>query len=221
MASRQTSSVDKARDRIIAPRQQRSRDTLHRLLDAAEALLNERVLDEITVSDIVSRAGSSVGSFYARFPCKEALVTELLRRYHEDAEREIAALPGDDPWKGLDLEGRARVLVERVVHVCRRRRGLLRLRLQRRITPGQGGLPEEEEWGERIVSAMRELFRPVQGEIRHPDAEAALSFALRIVDGVVLSSILLDTESGAYGRLDDAPLVDRLVEAFTGYLKGC
>jgi len=205
---------------VKAPRQRRSLETLNRLLDAAEELLNERNFEEITVADVVARAGSSVGSFYARFPTKDALVSTLLERYHRETHTLVAELAESEEWTSLDLAGRARGFIERVVDGCRRRHGLLRLRLRRRITPGETLSPDDQGNSVKLVGGLRRLFAGVESEIVHADKERALAFALRIVDSVVSSAILLDVSSIAFGKVQDEELVEELVSVFTGFLRG-
>ena len=203
---------------VVAPRQQRSRKTLNRLLDAAEKLLDERDFEEITVADIVARADSCVGSFYARFPSKDSLVMALLERYHEEGYREIARLTEDSTWQDMTLEEKMREYVRRLVDLCRRRRGLLRLRLRRRITPGQTVLPDEGQRDKRAVAGLRDLFDGAAHEITRPDRDAALTFALRVVDSVASAAILLDDVSTSFGDLPDDRLVDQLAELLMAYL---
>ena len=50
------------------------------ILDAAEALLAERPLAELTVADLLQAAGVARGSFYFYFESKEAVVAALLER---------------------------------------------------------------------------------------------------------------------------------------------
>ena len=52
---------------VAAPKQARSQQTLLRILDAAEALIQEKGLADASIPEIVRRAGSSVGGFYSRF----------------------------------------------------------------------------------------------------------------------------------------------------------
>src|SRR6476661_5441098 len=61
-----TPAAGQARE-VRAPLQERSQQSLERMLDAAEALIYERGFDELTVGDLVQRSRTSVGSFYARF----------------------------------------------------------------------------------------------------------------------------------------------------------
>lgn len=65
---------------VRLPRQARSQETLDRFLESAATLLEERPFEEITVSDIVRRADRTVGSFYARFDDKYAVLYELVER---------------------------------------------------------------------------------------------------------------------------------------------
>jgi len=198
------------------PRQERSRETLRRILDATEALLEEFRLEEIPVSEIVRRADSSVGSFYARFSGKEALFVALVDRYHEDVLAEIAALATDPGWNRTSLRGRARRYVRRVIEHCRRRRGLLRLRLQRRLAAGDA--VAESERNRCMVEAMSGLFRTCRKQVRHADPDRAIEFALRTVDGVATAAIALDDVTASFGTVDDQRLVDELSRTVVAYL---
>ncbi len=204
----------------IAPRQRRSLKTLHKLLDAAEVLLENHRFEEITIADIVAEAGSSVGSFYARFPTKDALLIALLQRYHQQGMAEVAALQSSAAWPGLDLEERARQFVQGMVQGCRQRRGLLQLRLRNRMAPGATTLPDDQERGRGAVRQFLELFRPVDHEIMHDDKDAALAFALRVINSAVASAILLDDTSQSFGEISDETLIEQLVVVFTSYLRG-
>ena len=59
------------------PQQSRSRETLDRILDAAEQVLAEKAFGEATLAEIMDRAGVTVGAFYRRFPDKNALLRHL------------------------------------------------------------------------------------------------------------------------------------------------
>lgn len=59
------------------PRQERSRRTLRNLERAGLELVARHGAEAVTVADVVARARSSVGSFYARFAGKEELFRHL------------------------------------------------------------------------------------------------------------------------------------------------
>ena len=58
-------TIDLDQDYGRAPQQSRSRQTLTRIVEAAEALFAERGYDGTTVNQIVSKARCSVCGFYA------------------------------------------------------------------------------------------------------------------------------------------------------------
>src|SRR5438034_831933 len=61
------------------------------ILDAAEKLLAERGLADLTVADLLAEAGVSRGSFYFYFESKEAVVAALLERIVDEVHE--ASLP--------------------------------------------------------------------------------------------------------------------------------
>ena len=62
---------------VTAPKQARSEQTLYRLLDAAQELIAAKGLADVSIPEIVRRAGSSVGGFYGR---RNARFLEHLRK---------------------------------------------------------------------------------------------------------------------------------------------
>ena len=78
------------------PRQKRSEKSLDRLLKAVEVLVSTKGLESLTLADLLRNSGVSNGTFYARFPSKDALVYELqdrvLARLEASLSRECAAL---------------------------------------------------------------------------------------------------------------------------------
>ncbi len=54
---------------------------MERFLQATRELLEERSFEEITVADIVERADRTVGSFYARFQDKDAVLRPEMEVY--------------------------------------------------------------------------------------------------------------------------------------------
>lgn len=63
------------------PLQQRSRDMVSTLVDAAARVTVERGLDNLTTNHVAEAAGVSVGSLYQYFRDKDALVEALLQRH--------------------------------------------------------------------------------------------------------------------------------------------
>ena len=70
-----------------SPKQHRSRQTLQRIARAALELIAQNGVEATTVGAIARRAGSSVGSFYARFAGKSDLLLYLDERIWETVEQ--------------------------------------------------------------------------------------------------------------------------------------
>ena len=88
---------------VRPPRQARSQETLERILDAAEALVTEKGFEDSPVAEIVARADSSVGAFYARFHDKEGLLHALYERYFSEAVATTDAALAPERWQGASV----------------------------------------------------------------------------------------------------------------------
>ena len=96
------------------PRQNRSQRTLERLVRASLDILDEQGATALTVQAIVTRADSSVGSFYARFKGKDDLLDYLGERVWQEALDRWNTSVSSHDWSELDLrqlaEGSVRLL---------------------------------------------------------------------------------------------------------------
>jgi AcrR family transcriptional regulator len=91
-----------------SPRQERSRRTVERILEAAARIFHEQGYVGATTNDIADEAGVSVGSLYQYFPNKDALLATLTTRHIEHTTAALAdLLTGLDADAGLDMIVRA------------------------------------------------------------------------------------------------------------------
>ena len=86
------------------PQQGRSREKVRRVLDAADALLAREGAGALVTTRVAREAGIAVGSVYAYFPDKEAIVEALALRHWSSVSDAIAGVveadarePVDDP----------------------------------------------------------------------------------------------------------------------------
>lgn len=79
-----------------APVQERSRQTVTRILDAAAAIADEQGVDAATTRAIADRAGVSYPSLYRFFADRDAILDELLERHC--AELDARCMEAEKTW---------------------------------------------------------------------------------------------------------------------------
>src|SRR5881227_3553593 len=94
-----TSSSSAEPELLRPPLQNRSRESLERVLIAGKKLLEEKGWEGFTVQEVSRRAKVSIGSIYARAPSKDALILAVYDRAVEEiAADNAAALTEDEAW---------------------------------------------------------------------------------------------------------------------------
>ena len=115
-----------------APVQERAKQQVTRILDAAAELIAEVGVDNTTTNAIAARVRISVGTLYQYFPNKEALVRALAVRYLEVLDAVLPVPADEDPaqWSLPQEVERAVQVLERFIkehpgfpHVYRAARG--------------------------------------------------------------------------------------------------
>jgi AcrR family transcriptional regulator len=206
--------------KVRMPLQARSRATFDRLLSAAVALLAERRFEEASVAELVRRAGSSVGAFYARFESKEALLHELDVRLFEVGRAKWKEFLAPERWEGASASAILSEVVSKLVDTRRERRGLLRaLALYVRSRPGSEFARRSAKLNRLLTERLTELMLTRRSEIGHPRPGLAIAFALEIVDSVTRDAILFADAGLAPARLSDTELKAELLRALTLYLR--
>ncbi|HEY4220249.1 MAG TPA: TetR/AcrR family transcriptional regulator [Myxococcota bacterium] len=200
---------------VRAPQQARSQDTLARLLDAAEQLLEEQPWDAITVASLVHRGRSSVGAFYARFPDKDSLLQHLHARRSSDAMRSADAALAPSQWHGVSLAELVKTLVEQAAGEYAVHAGL-----HREIVRRNSFDPRFRERSSQVSAHSSRLLAMLLAERLPPGGDSVL--AADMVQRV-LSSLLdqhvqfFDRPAGACD-LTDARLIDEIARLCLGYL---
>jgi AcrR family transcriptional regulator len=175
-------------------RQERSRRTLERLLDAAEARLEEKGLDGATVPAIAARSGLSVGVVYRRFCDKDALMRAVYERFFARSAASNREALDPRRWEGVATAQMVRTLVAGMVAGYRRHRGLLRaLLLFAETHPDRRFSRRAEEFGRQGLRAIGRLLLTRRPDMAHPDPAGAVSFVLLVL-GAALRVLLLSPE---------------------------
>ena len=174
------------------PRQERSREPLRRILDAARALLGQRDFEEISVDDIVERAGSSKGSFYQRFSDKDSLLVYLLREEHEAATKAWSKLLDPDRWRNASLGAVLDAFLDHLMEIYRGHATLMRA-YAGKVFGGEREIRTlSVQLSRHVLELLRRIVREKAEEAGHPDPERAAAFLLTalitLLPPLVLSS---------------------------------
>ena len=87
-----------------SPSQERSRQTIERILNAATRIFHEQGYAGTTTNDIADEADLSIGSLYQYFPNKDALLAALTKRHITSTTSSLAAMIGELPGdSGFDV----------------------------------------------------------------------------------------------------------------------
>ncbi len=195
---------------------------MDRMVRAAEDLLEERPFDAVSVAEIVRRAGTSVGAFYARFSSKSDLLSAIYaRRFGAEATERSRKYLAQFAAREMPLEHRTREVVSNMVTYFQSNRRLLQeMALQ------AGHREETLPTGSREARAHRAAFndgwaRAFLGhpeQIGHPDPKRAVRFGLFVAAAACRDALLLG-EPGAED-LQAEDLVGELSRALNAYLTG-
>jgi len=202
----------------LPAKQARSRETVGKLLDAAEALLIEGGLDRATVPNIAARAGLSVGVVYRRFPDKEALVRAVYERFFDRA-RTATTQSGDlQWWDGIALPDIARTLVSSVVAQHRRNRELFRALAAYTSTADADFRRRVDELNAHTMDRLAGIILTRRAKIKHPDPDRAVRFGLFMV-AATMRALIQSNEAKlhAFG-VTESHLGDELTRMYLKYL---
>ncbi|MDB4890410.1 MAG: TetR family transcriptional regulator [Gemmatimonadetes bacterium] len=204
---------------VQEPLQDRSRRTLEKILRVTEDLLATRAFDDISVADIVRRARSSVGSFYARFQSKDDLLPYLYERYDADLKPRMQARIASLTLNGLTLRQMVWLTADHTVDMYVERRHLLRaVALLARMRPS--AIPPSMRAVRGSVTDMpARLLARFASEIAHDDAMDAARIGYFMLTAVAREKILFgEAPHASSTSLDTERLKKELARMLLGYL---
>jgi AcrR family transcriptional regulator len=202
---------------VRPPRQARSQETLDRILDAAEALVAEKGFEDTPVSEIVQRAGSSVGAFYARFHDKDGLLHALYERYYEEAVATADAALAPARWEGARVAELIPVVIRFLVSIFRERHGLMRAFVVRNHTHPEFQA-RQQRLSHHVIARLCLLVLARRDEIAHPEPERATRFGMMLVFSALESLILFGEMRSSLLSLSDDDLAAELTRSTLAYL---
>jgi len=186
------------------------------MLDAAEALFAAGGAEAVTVEAVVAAAGTSVGSFYARFTDRAGLLAAMHGRFLERMQAEtgtaVAAAIGQ-PSLALALKA----FVQQALSAARRHRESILFFVATSATDTplrQQGLAANPGFAGAFAAAVMQ-FRQ---EITHPRPELAVDVAFRIFFAVFVQRALFTPKEATGRAVSDAVLAEEISRCLASYL---
>jgi AcrR family transcriptional regulator len=175
--------MTKRPDRIRKPQQDRSRETLTRMFDAAERLMAERPFEKVTVQQIVKEAGTTTGAFYTRFTDKDALLEAMHAQHVADTvahlKDALTRITGPARFEHVEL------IVGMIGAVFRLRPALMRSGTLKYWNAAAGEVRTASQSAEHAAFAkqikqLRKELETIAASYGNPHAREASHFALKI-----------------------------------------
>jgi AcrR family transcriptional regulator len=191
------------------PRQERSKETVDALMQAAARVLIDNGYDKTTTNRIAEAAGVSIGSLYQYFPNKESLVAELIRR---QAEAEFAVfvermlLVRDLPLRKAISE-----FIVSLIAAHRVRPKLHKVLMEQ--VPRVGAFKHVRDVERRVGEFLRVAVEERRHEIRPRNLDQAAFVLQHAVEAVTHAAVLDEPK-----YLEDDKLVHELTELVMRYL---
>ncbi|MEQ5789104.1 TetR/AcrR family transcriptional regulator [Erythrobacter sp. NFXS35] len=191
-----------------APRTERGRRTLRKLLDAAAEEFGEKGFHEASVSSITRRAGVALGSFYTYFDSKDALFRALVADMSEKVKTSARSALTDG-MGALEIERAALTAflrfaaehkeIYRIIDEAefvdpdsyRTHYETIAMRIADRLRAGaeggefRGGLGELEAWAVMGMNVFVGLRYVVWGDAQMPPEAAAAGVNRLLAEGVL------------------------------------
>jgi AcrR family transcriptional regulator len=204
---------------VRAPKQERSRQSFDRAIDAATSLMVERRSGAFTLAEVAARSGVSVGSIYARVSSKEDLIrvahARLMQRLSDSTTRAFAQQADLDASLREVVGCAVGVLAELLRENAPAMSPFMRVAHRDPVIADAGRKAHED-----MVAAFRTLLLTAGPAIRRPDRERAVSWSCTVVYSVLARQLGLGSDPDAAVEHPWDELVDDLTELVAAYLAG-
>lgn len=193
------------------PRQERGRQRVAAILEAAEAVFGAVGYEAATTNQIAAHAGVPIGSLYQYFPNKEALLHAVAAQYRLAASAALDAALTDE-LRSLPVEALGARLLETMVAFGTARIGLTKIVLQAgandTLAAAAAGLMSDAT--ERLAAALA-ARAPTRDPARH-------RLAARVALTAVMALLGLITAEKAHGSAHAEALLTETRTLLVAYL---
>ena len=207
----------------LEPQQERSRESLRKLLRAATEVLGQHGVEGTTIPRIAEHAGLTPGAVYRRFRDKDALLEAAILGILERQDERLKGGLTPALAAKIPLDVFAAQLVGGMVTTYRANAALLRA--CRQFTQARA----ETEFARKAIKLEVRSFERVldlilasRKDIKHPNPRIAVALGLVMIINTLFDLVVMPTHLWEWKELlprDDQALKRELTRAFLRYLE--
>ena len=201
------------------PKQNRSKASLERLLNAACELLTENGYKDFTLQEVSKRAKVSIGSIYNRFKSKEDLIRLLQVRELETLEVETAMVITRIRRKQLKLRLLVPEVISEYANLLKKHKGIWRPLMEISAVDEVVATYGKTHAAQNIADFIQLLLERKE-EISQPDPARAVDHIFKVVYAALARYLGLGIMDGVSGEGDWEELLDDLSQITLHYLLG-
>jgi AcrR family transcriptional regulator len=204
-------------DWVFTPAQERSRNSLEKVLRAAKTLFLEKGFEETTITEISKLSGVSVGSIYHRFADKQAILQTVLEGYRRTRFAQVQELVEAERWAGRTLREVLEFHIEVIFSATARDAAIYRLiERQRMVSPRVN--EQVAAWDHEICELLLDLYRARSGSMDVGELTARVKLLHNIARGAALWASLGAGPRYHYLDVEDGGHQARVITMALGYL---
>ena len=209
--------------KTLEPQQERSRESLRKLLKAAAEVLGQHGVEGTTIPRIAHHAGLTPGAVYRRFRDKDELLETAILGILERQDERLKEWTTPAMAAKIPLEVFAEQIVGGMLVSYRANAALLRA--LRQFTQGRAHtsfVKKATKLEVRSYERLVELILANRKDIRHPDPRMAISLGLMMVISTLYELVVMPSSVKDWRGLlpnDDQALKHELTRAFLSYLE--
>lgn len=201
---------------VRVPQQKRSREKFSAMMDAAEKLFAKQGIEDTSIQQIVSQAGTSIGAFYQRFENKDALIYTIFYLLLDEAfldEEGLVTSPDQT------LEQTLENILLPIVKVYQSRKGvfLAMMMEEQRNTNIHTYVKEVRDV---VYKRHSKALRHHKNEIKHKNIRAAIAMAHRMMTAYLDHTLLWGNDKDMEKNLPFSSSDKELIKMIATYLRG-
>jgi AcrR family transcriptional regulator len=200
---------------VKLPAQRRSQETMDRILETGQALLDGRRFADVSINEICNTADVSLSSFYARFESKQRLLAVLHDRHIANRKEQIDAVLAEQLAPGPSLRTFLAQAAGIYVTAHELDRPMVQtLRQEQLAYPGLADRLQEldNQFLAAVTDAAASLTPDVDAELRR-----RMLFATRVVTLALRESVHTQVSLIANLPIADQRIVDEAVDVWMLY----